>query len=186
MAANLLSGMDGSLARLGSLKKQAAARLSLEVSKEEWVEALYRERYVGFRNALAPIVGSREAAHDVVQEAFARALRDLRKLRRRESLAPWVWQIAYRIALRERGKHKEGELPEDLVFLDAERDPALAAAVRALPPKRRMVLFLRYYADFTYGEIAEALGIAEGTVGATLSQAHAALLDELMTKEVRR
>jgi DNA-directed RNA polymerase specialized sigma24 family protein len=45
-------------------------------------------------------------------------------------------------------------------------------------------LFLRYYADFSYGEIAEAVGIAEGTVAATLSQAHAALLDQLMTKEV--
>jgi RNA polymerase sigma factor (sigma-70 family) len=56
--------------------------------------------------------------------------------------------------------------------------------VRTLSPKRRIVLFLRYYADFTYGEIAEALDIAEGTVGATLSQAHATLLDQLMSKEV--
>jgi hypothetical protein len=39
------------------------------------IEELYRERYVGFRNALAPVVGSREAAHDIVQEAFTRALR---------------------------------------------------------------------------------------------------------------
>jgi DNA-directed RNA polymerase specialized sigma24 family protein len=46
------------------------------------------------------------------------------------------------------------------------------------------VVFLRYYADFTYAEIAEAVGIAEGTVAATLSQAHAALLDQLMNKEV--
>jgi DNA-directed RNA polymerase specialized sigma24 family protein len=43
---------------------------------------------------------------------------------------------------------------------------------------------LRYYADFTYSEIAAALDIAEGTVAATLSQAHAALLDELTIKEV--
>ena len=68
---------------------------------ESLIEQLYRERYVGFRNALAPVVGSRDAAHDVVQEAFASALRDVKKLRREESLAPWVWQIALRIALRE-------------------------------------------------------------------------------------
>jgi RNA polymerase sigma factor (sigma-70 family) len=151
---------------------------------EGLIEQLYRERYVGFRNALAPLVGGREAAHDVVQEAFARALRDSRKLRREESLTPWVWRIAFRIALRERGRRSEDELPDDLAILDEERDPALAAAVRSLPPKRRLVLFLRYYADFSYGEIAEAVGIAEGTVAATLSHAHAALLDELLSREL--
>ena len=151
---------------------------------ESLIEQLYRQRYVGFRNALAPVVGSRDAAHDVVQEAFATALRDAKKLRREESLAPWVWQIALRIALRERRIDSHDELPDDLSILDEERDPGLAEAVRSLPPKRRLVLFLRYYAEFTYGEIAEALGIAEGTVGASLAQAHTALLDSLMKQEV--
>jgi RNA polymerase sigma-70 factor (ECF subfamily) len=153
-------------------------------SVEGLIEQVYRERYVGFRNALAPIVGGRDAAHDVVQEAFARALRDVRKLRRKEAVVPWVWQIAFRIALRERDRHSAQDLPDDLSILDESRDPELAAAIRSLPPKRRLVLFLRYYADFSYGEIAEALEISEGTVAATLSQAHAALLDQLVRKEV--
>jgi RNA polymerase sigma-70 factor (ECF subfamily) len=151
---------------------------------EKLIEQLYRERYVGFRNALAPVVGSRDSARDVVQEAFARALRDSRKLRREESVGAWVWQIAWRIAVRERAGRSDDELPDDLTILDEVHDPALAAAVRSLPPKRRQVLFLRYYAEFTYAEIAKALGIAEGTVAATLSQAHAALLDQLTTTEV--
>jgi RNA polymerase sigma factor (sigma-70 family) len=151
---------------------------------EGLIEQAYRDRYIGFRNALAPIVGGRDAAHDVVQEAFACALRDSRMLRKEESLVPWIWRIAFRIALRERGRRIEDELPEDLAILDEERDPALASAVRSLPPRRRLVLFLRYYADFDYAEIAEALAIAEGTVAATLSQAHAALLDRLLSKEV--
>jgi RNA polymerase sigma factor (sigma-70 family) len=151
---------------------------------ETLIEQVYRERYIGFRNALAPIVGGRDAAHDVVQEAFARALRDSRKLRRDESLIPWIWRIAFRIALQERDRRGRDELSDDLMILDEERDPALAAAVRALSPKRRLVLFLRYYADFSYAEIAEAVGIAEGTVAATLSHAHAALLEELISKEV--
>ena len=142
------------------------------------LEQLYRDRYIGFRNALAPIVGSREAAHDVVQEAFAIALRDRRKLRRETSLAPWVWRIAYRLALRSRSRELD-ELPGDLSILDEHRDPALAAAIRSLPPRRRLVVFLRYFAGFSYAEIAEALGIGEGTVAATLAQAHAALHDDL-------
>lgn len=155
---------------------------------EAALEQLYRERYVGFRNALTPVVGNRDAARDVVQEAFARALANLKSLRKSDSMAAWVWQIAWRIAVHERTQRRDGALADDENYsiLDAERDPALAAAVRSLPPKRRLVLFLRYYADFTYGEIAAALEISEGTVAATLSQAHAALLSELQTEEVPR
>ena len=90
------------------------------------------------------------------------------------------------IALHERGRHSEKELPAELSILDEERDPALAAAIRALPPKRRLVLFLRYFADFSYTDIAQALDISEGTVAATLTQARAALLQELTLKEVAR
>jgi RNA polymerase sigma factor (sigma-70 family) len=145
----------------------------------ESLEQLYRNRYIGFRNALAPIAGSREAARDAVQEAFAVALREQRTLRRRESLAPWVWQIAYRLALRERTRTQTEEVPADLAILDPERDPALAAAIRSLTPRRRVVVFLRYFADCSYTEIAEALGMSEGTVAATLAQARAALYDDL-------
>jgi RNA polymerase sigma factor (sigma-70 family) len=143
------------------------------------LEQLYRERYIGFRNALAPITGSRESAHDVVQEAFAVALRNRRKLRRQASLAPWVWRIAYRLALRTRSQATTEELPDDLTILDEVRDPALAAAIRSLPPRRRLVVFLRYFAGFSYAEIADALEIGEGTVAATLAQAHAALHHDL-------
>jgi RNA polymerase sigma factor (sigma-70 family) len=145
----------------------------------EPLEKLYRDRYIGFRNALAPIAGSHEAARDAVQEAFAVALRERRTLRRRESLAPWVWQIAYRLALRERTRTQVDEVPANLSILDPERDPALAAAIRSLPPRRRLVVFLRYFAEFSYAEIADALGMSEGTVAATLAQAHAALYDDL-------
>jgi RNA polymerase sigma factor (sigma-70 family) len=155
---------------------------------EARIEQLYRDRYVGFRNALTPVVGSRDAARDVVQEAFAQALRDVGKLRRRDSLAPWVWKIAWRIALRERLRSIEAELPEDLGLaqLDEANDSDLAAAIRSLPPKRRMVVFLRYFADFSYAETAEALEITEGTVAASLAQAHSALREQLITKEVAR
>src|SRR5581483_1976891 len=145
----------------------------------EPLEQLYRDRYVGFRNALAPIVGGADAARDVVQEAFAVALRERRKLRRDESLAPWVWRIAFRLALRERGRRDTDELPDDIGLVATERDPELAAAIRSLPPRRRVVVFLRYFAGFSYAEIAEALAISEGTVAATLAQAHAALHDDL-------
>jgi RNA polymerase sigma-70 factor (ECF subfamily) len=143
------------------------------------LERLYRDTWVGFRNALTPIVGSTALAGEIVQEAFATALRARGQLRREESLPAWVWQIAYRAALRELGRPATVELPEDLTFLDPERDPELAAAIRTLPPQRRLVVFLRYFAGFSYDEIAEALGISEKTVSSTLTQARTALLKQL-------
>jgi RNA polymerase sigma-70 factor (ECF subfamily) len=143
------------------------------------LERLYRERYVGFRNALAPIVGDKDAARDVVQEAFATALQTSSRLRQQGSLAAWVWKIAYNRALRERGRPTTVELPEDLTILNEERHPALAAALKTLPPQRRLIVFLRYFAGFSYNEIAEALDISEGTVSATLTQARTALLQQL-------
>jgi DNA-directed RNA polymerase specialized sigma24 family protein len=41
------------------------------------------------------------------------------------------------------------------------------------------VAFLRYYADLDYEGIASVLGIAPGTVAATLNAAHAALRERL-------
>ncbi len=58
---------------------------------------------------------------------------------------------------------------------NAEERRELRAAVAALPDRQRSVLFLRHYADLGYEQIAEVLGIARGTVAATLSQAHASL-----------
>ena len=75
------------------------------------------------------------------------------------------------------------EVPE-VAFVDESRDPSLAAAVRKLHPQRRVVIFLRYFADLSYAEIGEVLGIAEGTVAATLSKAHQQLSAELSTDEV--
>jgi DNA-directed RNA polymerase specialized sigma24 family protein len=47
-----------------------------------------------------------------------------------------------------------------------------------------MAIFLRYFADLSYAEIGEVLGIAEGTVKATLFNAPEQLSAELLAKEV--
>ena len=59
----------------------------------------------------------------------------------------------------------------------------MRAWVAALPERQRLAVFLRYFADLPYAEIASLLDISEGTVAATLSQAHAELLEQLRDKE---
>ena len=152
----------------------------------EAIEELYRSRFASYRGGVAALTGY-DAARDVVQEAFAQALRDRKDFRGDGSLAAWVWQIAFRTALRARTKGGREltlhEFVETAPVPRAERDPELAEAVRGLAPRRRLVVYLRYFADLPYAEIATLLDISEGTVAATLSQAHAELLDELRDKE---
>jgi RNA polymerase sigma-70 factor, ECF subfamily len=150
------------------------------------LETLYRSRYVAFRNTLATITGEQESARDAVQEAFARALRKRRSFRGEGSLESWVWRIAIRTAREQVTRGREiavSDVPE-VELVEPHRDPALAAALATLPPRRRLVVFLRYFADLSYGDIASVCGISEGTVAATLAQAHEALARQLEPKEV--
>jgi RNA polymerase sigma-70 factor, ECF subfamily len=144
------------------------------------LESLYRERYRRFRDVLDGIVGSRDVAREVVQEAFARALRDRKKFRGDGSLESWVWRIALNQAFRARRDLRQVwdddcELPVE----DRRSDHDVRAAVRALPPRRRLIVFLRYFADLSYEEIASVCGVSEGTVAATLAQARDELVEHL-------
>jgi RNA polymerase sigma-70 factor, ECF subfamily len=151
------------------------------------IEGLYKERYTRFRNGVAPVTGSYDTAHDAVQEGFVRALRARRQYEGRGSLEGWVWRIVLRTALEQRHPGEEVALDEvDPEFVEPERDFALSAAVHALPPQRRLVVFLRYFADLPYRTIAEALAIDEGTVAATLAQAKQALALILNEEGARR
>jgi DNA-directed RNA polymerase specialized sigma24 family protein len=66
---------------------------------ESELEDLYRRRNGAFQVMLASVTGSVESACDVVQEAFARALRDQNGFRGEGSLEAWVWRIAFRVAI---------------------------------------------------------------------------------------
>ncbi len=151
------------------------------------IERLYRERYVRFRNGVAPVPASHETPRDAVQEGFARALRASRQYSGRGSLEGWVWRIVLRTALEQRRPHDEVSLDAvDPEFVEPERDFALAEAIQAMPPRRRLVVFLRYFPDLPYQRIAEVLEIDAGTVAATLAQAREALAAILEEEGVRQ
>ncbi len=138
----------------------------MALSAEE-IERVYLSRYAPFRHGAAAILGGYEDAGDVVQEAFARALVERRRFRGGSPEA-WVWRIVQRRALDER--RRRGRLAPlddvDAALVASTRDPDLAAAVRDLPPRRRLIVFLRYFADLPYDAIADLAGVAEGTVAA--------------------
>jgi DNA-directed RNA polymerase specialized sigma24 family protein len=151
------------------------------------LEALYRAKRAGFRNGAALLLGDRELARDVVQDGFVQAIA-WRKTFRGGSLEAWVWQIIKRKALDRRRAPLVGPLEDelDLAPVGSPADPDLGAAIRALPPRRRLIVFLRYYADLPYDAIADLLGITSGTVGAALTQAHEELRGALQPEGVDR
>jgi RNA polymerase sigma factor (sigma-70 family) len=155
----------------------------------EDIERVYRERYVRFRNGVATVTGTYESARDAVQEGFARAVASREQFRGNlavdGTLEAWIWRITLRAALEQRAGLEQVDV--QAVALDPqlpaeESDPELTAAVSALPPRRRLVLFLRYFADLSYSQIAIACGISEGTVAAALAQAHIALREKLVAE----
>lgn len=146
----------------------------------EALEQLYRDRYPRFLRLALAIVGSREAAADVVQEAFARALREREKLRSERALEAWLWRTVVntgRTQLRQGRRRLELEGAGEAASGNGHPEPwpELRAAVAALPERQRQALFLRHYADLDYEQIGEVLGIARGTVAATLHTAHRSL-----------
>lgn len=147
---------------------------------------MYATRYAPFRRAVAAIVGGEERAHDVVQEGFARALAKRRQFKG-GSLEAWIWRIVLRQALDLR-RRPTPLLEEafDAELVSSESDPALAEAIRQLPPRRRLIVFLRYFGDLSYDQIAELLEISAGTVGAALTQAHEELRRELQLERAER
>ena len=151
------------------------------------IEALYRTSYDRYRNALATVTGSYESARDAVQQAFAQAISERASFRGDGSLAAWVWKIALRQALGLRIEFADANLNGvlDPKLVEPAYDPALVTALRDLPPRRRLIVFLRYFADLDYRAIGEALEISPGTVGATLTAARSALQELLVKEEAR-
>jgi RNA polymerase sigma-70 factor (ECF subfamily) len=149
------------------------------------IERLYRRRYARFLDAMSAVAGSRDAAHDAVQEGFARALRGRASFRGEGTLEAWIWRITLRAACDARAgfvlTDDSAAIPET-AFPEPDRDPDLADALRALPARRRLFVFLRYFADLSYADIAEICSVSPGTVSAALAQARAELGRHL-TKE---
>lgn len=144
-------------------------------------------------------LGERTLAEEVAQDVFLSAFRALGTFRGDAKLSTWLFRIAInqcknkRLYNRRRahGRHEplDGEPHPDrpsrqLAHPDrgpdagvhrSEAERLLAEALQELEPDYRSIIVLRDIEDLAYDDIAEALGIARGTVKSRLHRARAQL-----------
>jgi RNA polymerase sigma-70 factor (ECF subfamily) len=138
------------------------------------------------------LTGRREAASDVAQETWLAIAQGLGRLHDPAAFRGWAYRIVTLRAAdwQRRSGREEAALPVNGTELahvannassanhsssDNGAVEALRAALRRLPRDRRALLSLRYFEDFDLAEIAEILGIPQGTVKSRLHHARSEL-----------
>lgn len=149
------------------------------------------------------LVGSRDDAMELTQEAFLKVYKARETFRDGEPFLPWFHRILRNACysfLRDRGKLKarsisaripggdedagDLDLPDDEVgplesMETGERAELFWTAFRTLSARDREILSLRHFDELAYKAIAEALSIPEGTVMSRLFHARRRLREEL-------
>jgi RNA polymerase sigma-70 factor (sigma-E family) len=130
-------------------------------------------------HAAIALTGSRPDAEDLLQAAVERLLRSRRQV---DDLEAYLRRVLYNLAAdgwrrrdawrrmpRMLASQSGGDMEPDPVTTSDLRD-ALIRALRALPPRQRAVVVLRYWEQLTQAETAELLGCSEGTVKSAASR----------------
>lgn len=169
----------GAIAALGIDASPATGPLrALTRPQDGFVDAypdLYQAAYrIAFR-----LLGDREDAEDIAQEACIRACQRWRRLTDGDYAAPWVAHVATNLSLDRWRRRKSAQR-----YLSTHPRPAHAVnsdrvdlhrALDTLPRRQREVVLLRYVADLPEQEVARQLRCSTGTVKTHASRGLAAL-----------
>ena len=150
-------------------------RQVVQVLFEPW----YRDEHPRLVNALTVVSVDGDLAREAAAEAFTRALERWVRVSRMDAPSAWVYRVAVNI-IRRRMRRAAMEraifarrqyAPVELPVLA----PEVWTAVRALPVRQRTAIALRYVLDLPQHEVARLMGVAPGTVSATLVKARSRL-----------
>ncbi len=146
----------------------------------------YKDRV--FSIAVHFLKGDEAAAQDVTQEVFVKVFRAAPSFRQDARLSTWLYRITANACMDELRRRRRvilfGDVPPRIHPAVQPSEPAelsgdVTAALGRLSPKLRIAVLLRYFDDLTYEEIADALGVTQGTVASRLNRAHKVLAREL-------
>jgi RNA polymerase sigma-70 factor (sigma-E family) len=146
------------------------------VDAEALLVALYEREAANLVRLARLFTDDRNAAEDLVQEAFVRLHRAVHRIEQPERAAAYLRSIVLNLARdhNRRGlmslRHFEAltpessaEAPEDRIELDEQKARVLQA-LRALSPQQRSCLVLRFYLELSEREVADTLGISVNSV----------------------
>lgn len=152
------------------------------------LEQLYAAHWRSLVRLAVLLVRDQGLAEEIVQDAFVAVHGRWRRLRDPGRGLAYLRQTVVnrsRSALRHRAvveRHAttakaavEPVAGADDEAVATERRAQVLAALQALPARQREVMALRYYADLSEAEIADALGISRGAVKSHASRGAAAL-----------
>jgi RNA polymerase sigma-70 factor (ECF subfamily) len=140
-------------------------------------------------------------AQDASQEIWIRVWRNIRNFRGESAFSTWLYRITVNTCLSIRQKESrrdERELGEDLPYLsessggdadpeaaalNAERREEIQEALQHVRVEHRAALVLRHMEGLSYAEIAEVLGVPDGTAKGWVSRGRAAMLVALAEKD---
>lgn len=122
------------------------------------------------------MLGDHQLAEDAAQEAFARALVNLRKLKDPGKFGPWLAQICRNVAIdMARARLRETHNSVNAMVQGEDNDEAalrsMRKAIDRLPRPMKEVLVLRYYDHCSYEQIASVLGLPPTTINGRLTRA---------------
>ena len=147
-------------------------------------EAIRRHSDGVFRLALR-IVGNRDDALDISQEAFTRTLRESANIRDMSKLKAYLFQSACNLALnhkRDRTRRRVSDAnlsqvmpishpaPPDELLDQRQTTEGLEKAIYRLADRQKEAITLRFYGNLTLAEIAAAMGISETSVRVHLAR----------------
>ena len=147
---------------------------------------LYEAHAARVHRLVYRLCGDAELAQDFTQDTFVRAFDQLSRFRGEAAFGTWIHRIAVTVTLNgmrkvKRLRERETALDDDagLGTVSHRTDPDLrsriAMAIDALPEGTRMTLIMHDIEGYTHAEIAESLGIAEGTSKSRLFDARGKL-----------
>ncbi len=154
-------------------------------------EQLYRHHVGPVFGLCLRMVGNRDRAEELTQSAFVRAWSKLSTFRRESAFGSWLHRLAVNVVLsdlrsRSRKEDLEDELDPETASGSAigrasgrAEEIDLEHAIARLPLRARQVFVLFEIHGYRHHEIAEFLGITEGTSKSQLSRARGLIREEL-------
>jgi RNA polymerase sigma-70 factor (ECF subfamily) len=167
-------------------------------------DQIVRQHWRKVFNLAYKFVGRHDEAEDLTQDIFLKIFKALHTFDRRANFQTWLISISrnlcidhYRSVRKERETMARDVDASELTPVSRERGPhtqleqldlkhLIRLALAELPPTLRQAVVLRDLQEFSYQEIADQLGLPEGTVKSRINRGRLELARQLRRLQTQK